>query len=199
MVDDMEKGPLTQKHLYLQLFTLLRIPLAMVLATVLLYCDHHLTLVIVVCVFIVLLIELTDMLDGLIARRAGIVSEFGAMLDPYADSISRLIVYWGFACAGLVIALVPLAMAFRDITVAYCRITLTRFDRSVSAKLSGKIKAVIQGVGAIVIILGPLYWRFTGKWTIAALSWVVVSVTLVSIIEYAAAAISAADAERRAK
>jgi phosphatidylglycerophosphate synthase len=83
-------------------------------------------------------------------------------------------------------------MALRDITVAYCRITLSRFGKTVSAKRSGKIKAVFQGVGAIVIILGPLYWPYTGKWTLHLLSWLIISVTLFSIIEYAAGAISVA-------
>ena len=181
--------------LLLQIFTLIRIPLAIFLAILLAFYKPLTFSKIALCVFTIGLIEATDMFDGYIARRVGIVTEWGAMLDPYADSISRLIIYWSFSTSGLIIPLVPISMAFRDITVAYCRITLTRFGKSVSAKRSGKIKAVFQGVGAVIIVLGPLYWDITGDWTIYFLSYLIILVTLASIIEYAAGAISVARQE----
>ena len=181
--------------LLLQIFTLIRIPLAIFLAILLAFYKPLTFSKIALCVFTIGLIEATDMFDGSIARRVGIVTEWGAMLDPYADSISRLIIYWSFSTSGLIIPLVPISMAFRDITVAYCRITLTRFGKSVSAKRSGKIKAVFQGVGAVIIVLGPLYWDITGDWTIYFLSYLIILVTLASIIEYAAGAISVARQE----
>jgi CDP-diacylglycerol--glycerol-3-phosphate 3-phosphatidyltransferase len=173
-------------------FTVVRIPLAMGLAVLLLTADRLSTGVVIAGMGLVAAIELTDILDGTIARRYGFVTEWGAMLDPYADSVSRLITYWGFSMAGLALAYVPLIMALRDITVAYCRITMSRFGKTVSAKLSGKIKAIFQGVGAILIILGPLYWPYTGKWPIETLSWMIIIVTLVSVIEYAVGALTAA-------
>ena len=179
------------KIILLQLLTLIRIPIAASLAALLIYSDKLTFFVVALSIVLIALIELTDFLDGFMARRNNIVTEWGAMLDPYADSISRLIVYWGFACSGMVIALVPMAMAFRDITVAYCRITLTRYNMTVSAKLSGKIKAIIQGVCAFIIVIGPLYWKFTGEWVITLLSWIVIIATLTSIIEYAKSAVSA--------
>ncbi len=181
----------------LQILTLIRIPMAMLLASILIFSAKLSFSNIFFCLVLIGLMELTDLLDGFLARRIGIVTEWGAMLDPYSDSISRLIVYWGFACSDLVIPLVPMAMAFRDITVAYCRITLTRFGKTVSAKRSGKIKAIFQGVGAVIIIMGPLYWNFTGKWTLHVLSWIIITVTLVSIIEYAHGAIVAASGEMK--
>ena len=69
-------------------------------------------------------------------------STWGAALDPYMDSFSRLIVYWTLACAGLVTPLVPLVMALRDVTVAYCRIFLARAGHTVAANWSGKIDSV---------------------------------------------------------
>jgi len=173
-----------------QALTLLRLPLAAGFAGVLVSSSlSHSRLV--VCTVLLALLELTDLFDGILARKIGVVSEWGAMLDPYSDSISRLTVYWALAYRSLVMALVPLVMACRDVTVAYCRIILTRRGRSVSAKLSGKIKAQVQAIGSIALLLGPLYWAHTGKWTIPALSWIVIAVTLASAVEYAAAAVSA--------
>ena len=136
------------------------------------------------------LCDVSDVLDGVLARRKGLVSEWGAMLDPLADSVSRLIVYWALAVSGMVLPFVPLVMAVRDIVVAYARIVLTRSGRSVAAKLSGKLKAWTQAIGAPVAILASLY--IAGDWPGHAVSWIVAGVTAVSAIEYVKAALQAA-------
>jgi len=184
-----------------QSLTLSRLPLAAAFAAVLLSFDRSLPVpqspsVLIFCAILLVLLELTDLLDGIVARKTRTVTEWGAMLDPYADSIARLTVYWALAYRGLAMALVPLVMACRDVTVAYCRIILARCNKSVSAKWSGKMKAQFQSVGSIFLLLGPFYWETTGKWTIHALSGIVAVVTLVSVFEYAAAAVSAS---KRAK
>lgn len=175
-------------YIFLQLLTIVRIPIAIIIATILFLFDHNTFPIIATAVVLIALIEISDLMDGFLARKYDIVSEWGAMLDPYADSISRLILFWSFSHNGLVLPLVPIAMAFRDITVAYCRITLTRYNHTVSAKLSGKIKAIIQGVSAFIIVIGPLYWKYTGEWVSTALSWLVIIATLASIVEYARSA-----------
>lgn len=180
-----------KQFLIVQIITFARVPLVVVFALILLTTEPG-RASLWLCAILLGLAELSDMLDGILARRLAIVTEWGAMLDPYMDSISRLIVYWALACSGLVLAFAPLAMAIRDVTVAYSRITLARHGKSVSAKLSGKIKAEVQGGGAILLVLGPLYWKHTGTWTMQALSWIVIIVTLLSTIEYVSSAASAA-------
>ncbi|NQT82308.1 CDP-alcohol phosphatidyltransferase family protein [bacterium] len=176
-----------------QILTLVRFPMAVAFAVVLLNFEES-TSVLILCLILLILIELTDLFDGILARRAGVVSEWGATLDPYCDSLSRLTVYWAFAYRDFAMALVPLVMACRDVTVAYSRIILARSGQSVSAKRSGKIKGEVQSIGGVLILLGPFYWAHTGKWTIIALSWVVIVVTLASAVEYVVAAFSAAKA-----
>jgi len=90
------------KILLLQVLTLFRIPLAIIFAVSLNNSDQMTPVRILMCLILIGLIELSDLLDGYLARRMGIVTEWGAMLDPYADSISRLIMYWGFANSGMV-------------------------------------------------------------------------------------------------
>ncbi len=146
------------------------------------------------CLGILAVAELTDLVDGVIARRFGLVSELGAMLDAYVDSLTRLTVYWALARSGLVLGFVPLVMALRDVSVAYCRIVLARHGRSVSAHLSGKIKAQTQVTGAFLALIGPLYWGSTGTWTVPAISWIVIVFTVGSLVEYAVAALKASRA-----
>ena len=177
--------------LLVQAVTLVRIPLAVAFAACLLSLGWSRVGVRVVLLVLLLLAELTDSLDGLLARRLGVASEWGAMCDPYADSVSRLVVYWAAAVSGLVLPLVPLVMALRDVTVAYCRIVLSGHGRTVSANLSGKIKALVQSLAAILAVLGPRYWPHTGRWTVHAISWTVIVVTAASAIQYVTAALSA--------
>jgi phosphatidylglycerophosphate synthase len=112
------------------------------------------------------------------------------MFDPYSDSISRLTVYWSLAVIGRCLAVVPLIMAIRDVTVTYSRILLTRQGRDVSARRTGKLKALVQGFCAFPLMLAPLMpWRpWTGPVN-AVLSAAVLIVTLASMVDYGMAAI----------
>jgi CDP-diacylglycerol--glycerol-3-phosphate 3-phosphatidyltransferase len=170
--------------------TLGRIPLAVLFAILFAAFDDSF-LRVVVGVVLLLLMEVSDILDGNIARRRGVVTEWGAMLDPFADSVSRLIVFWTLASAGYALWLTVLVMALRDVTVSYCRVTLTRYGRTVKAKLSGKIKAIVQAVAGIALVIGPAVEPWIGAWIYPAFSWLVIVVTTVSAGEYVRAALGA--------
>ena len=96
--------------------------------------------------------ELTDLLDGPVARKTGVASRLGGLLDPLADSLARLTMYFAMALAGWVTVAVPLVMTARDIIVAYTRIVQALTGGKTSARASGKFKAVIQGAGIFVIV-----------------------------------------------
>jgi CDP-diacylglycerol--glycerol-3-phosphate 3-phosphatidyltransferase len=168
-----------------QAVTLGRIPLAIAFAAALLGMDKS-PAAFTVGTLLLAAVELSDFLDGILARRLNAVSQWGALLDPYADSISRIIIYWALACEGFALAIVPMGMAFRDITVAYCRIVMTWRNRAVQSNWSGKIKAWVQGTGAFLLLLGP---SCLGPVT-SPVSWVVFVATLASAIEYVVAACS---------
>jgi CDP-diacylglycerol--glycerol-3-phosphate 3-phosphatidyltransferase len=97
--------------------------------------------------------ELTDIFDGWAARRFGTVSKLGGILDPLVDSLSRAAIYFALAHAGWITPIVPLVMVARDIVVAYTRIANASVGAKVSARLSGKLKAVIQGGGIPLLIV----------------------------------------------
>ena len=176
--------------IFVQSFTIARIPVAILFGLLLVYAPDTL-LKLLACLALLGFIEISDAVDGHIARHYNLVTEYGAMLDPFADSISRLIIYFSLASNGLVLFLVPLCMALRDVTVAYSRIVLAQKNRTVSAKRSGKIKAAFQALGAFAALLGPYYWDIIGSWSFYALSWVIMLVTLVSAVEYVHSAIHA--------
>jgi CDP-diacylglycerol--glycerol-3-phosphate 3-phosphatidyltransferase len=182
-------------YILVQSMTFVRIPLSILFLIIRLY-GKNADLRLILSLLLLIIIELTDAFDGKIARRYKLTSEYGATLDPFADSISRLIVYWALATTGHVIFLVPLVMAVRDITVAYSRIILAQNNKTVSAKLSGKAKASVQAIGSFLALLGPLYWDHIGYWSFYALSWLIIAVTSLSAIEYVSDALTALRKDR---
>lgn len=134
--------------------------------------------------------EITDTLDGQLARRTDNVTELGGLLDPLMDSLSRLIMFFSLGLVGWVTIAVPLVMGFRDIVVSYTRIIQARTGGKTSARWSGKIKAVVQAVVAPVVVAcvwlaGALpEWRVAATWTIHGLSALLILVTIWSMLDY---------------
>jgi len=146
------------------------------------------------CLIMLLLIEATDALDGYCARRFNVVSELGKMLDPYADSISRIIVFWTMARSGRCWEILPLCMAVRDITCAYARIALSMSGKSVAARWTGKVKAVVQGIAGGFLVGGPIWWGSGTQIKAVAIhvfSAAVVLILVISMFDYVAAAAKA--------
>lgn len=132
------------------------------------------------------IIELTDFLDGTLARRLGAASRFGELFDPYCDSIARLIVFFALASANLVPLWLPALMAIRDVSVAYVRILCMHTGRKVAARFSGKLKAIVQGAGAIVfatMLAWPALAALAGPGR-PILAAVIAAVTLWSAADY---------------
>ena len=178
-----EKSPAYRRYYTLvMIVTLIRMPLALLFAVVLARGESDWRTV-SAAVVLLTFIEVSDGLDGFLARRLGVTSKMGAIVDPYSDSVSRITIYWALAATGHTFSCMPLALAFRDITVAYCRILWTGANRSAGALLSGKIKAVVQGVGAFTLVLWP-YLLPQWPWIEPVMSWIVLVATFASLVEY---------------
>jgi CDP-diacylglycerol--glycerol-3-phosphate 3-phosphatidyltransferase len=102
------------------------------------------------------LIEASDVLDGRVARRRGEVTDLGRLLDPFADSLSRLSVFLAFLAEGYASVWAVAVILYRDVLVAYVRIWAMRKGHVQAARLSGKAKAITQGATILVICAGAL-------------------------------------------
>ena len=87
------------------------------------------------------LIEISDLLDGHLARKLEQESEAGKVLDPLADSLSRLTYFVCFTVAGIMPAWVLLVLVYRDVGVSYIRVLFSRGGVLLPARTSGKVKA----------------------------------------------------------
>lgn len=98
--------------------------------------------------------EMSDALDGYLARKYNEVTELGKILDPMADSITRLTIFLTFTLApiGLPLFLVLLVF-YRDSIISTLRTVCALKGITLAARTSGKIKAVIQAVVSLLVIL----------------------------------------------
>ena len=109
---------------------------------------------VVLAFFTAVLSEMTDVADGYIARRFNMVTNFGKLIDPMADCLSRLTVYFCLTAhpVGVPFQLV-MVMLYRDVVIAYLRSLCALNGFALAARISGKAKAFIQAVGAMSIMV----------------------------------------------
>lgn len=134
--------------------------------------------------------ELSDLLDGIIARRYNMVSDLGKILDPLADSISRLSMFLAFFQLGYANIWMILIFFYRDSLVSTLRIVAANRSIILSARKSGKVKAVIQAISIFGVILTLLAKHYQVSLLldpnsiIQGFMWLAVLITLYSLWDY---------------
>lgn len=98
--------------------------------------------------------ELSDAFDGYLARKYNQVTDFGKILDPMADSIARISAFLTFTQppVNLPIPLIFIFM-YRDSVVSTLRTICALKGFALAARMSGKIKAVVQAIAAAIILV----------------------------------------------
>lgn len=135
--------------------------------------------------------EVSDGIDGWVARRYGQVSAVGKILDPMADSLYRVSVFTAFAANRWMPVWMFLIMLWRDVSVSYLRVVAEQKIGTLAARQSGKWKAVAQGIAQILVVAGYAWWGAALPSEIQMLLWTALFlatlVTAWSLIDYAAA------------
>ncbi len=107
-----------------------------------------------ILIFIAVLSELSDLFDGLLARKYNKVTELGKILDPMADSIFRLSVLAAFTQGFLQLPIaIVIVFFYRDSIISTLRTICALRGFTLSARWSGKLKAVILASVAFFILL----------------------------------------------
>ena len=104
---------------------------------------------ILLCWVLFAAMEVSDLLDGYLARKLNQNSDWGKVLDPFADSLSRLTYFACFAGTGILPLWMFIIILYRDLGVAYLRIIVGRAGTVLGARLSGKVKAWIYAAGGV--------------------------------------------------
>jgi CDP-diacylglycerol--glycerol-3-phosphate 3-phosphatidyltransferase len=137
-----------------------------------------------------ILFEVTDLADGIIARATNSVSDLGKFIDPAADSLARFTVFLCFLWGGYASIWVVVIIFWRDTIVAALRIMGATKDVIISARWSGKLKAIVQGTAIISIlcwIVWPDIWGVGVDRVKTVSHWIMVgaaAVTVMSLFDY---------------
>ena len=97
--------------------------------------------------------SITDMFDGKIARKRGLVTDFGKFCDPLADKILVLSALLCFVQNGLCNCIPVIIVLFREFAVMSVRLLAAGSGKVVAANIWGKVKTVTQIIAIIVIFV----------------------------------------------
>ena len=145
--------------------------------------------------------SLTDLFDGRIARKRGLVTNFGKFLDPVADKMLTTAALLGFMIIlptdslRVQMTVITFITLFREFAVSSVRVIVMISDNKkvIAANMWGKLKTVFQ---MISIILGlsaysfkEFFTGFTAVFDVCmivfiALSWIAAALTVISGVIY---------------
>ncbi len=159
---------------------------------------HYLSCVI--CAVLFIGTSVTDMLDGKIARRDGLVTDFGKFLDPVADKFmvigALFVLLYKFENLRLILIFTLIIVVFRELAVTSMRLVVSTGEGIVIAANSlGKIKTVSQIVAISTTFLEPVvqkiaewaYRQISGDFVkfrtdIIPLTWLTIAFSLVMTV-----------------
>ena len=131
---------------------------------------------------IFIIASLTDMLDGKIARKYNLVTNFGKFMDPLAD---KLLVSAAMICliaTGQLAAWIVIVIISREFIISGFRLIASDNGIVIAASYWGKFKTVFQMLMIIVLIANIQMPFFTVLGSI--LIYVALVLTIVSLIDY---------------
>ncbi len=112
----------------------------------------------IIILIIFLVASFTDYLDGHIARRRNIVTNFGKFLDPIADKLLVLAALVMLVEAGTIPGWIPIIIAAREFMVSAIRMLVATEGKVIAASKLGKIKTVTQMVAISLAFLDTNYF-----------------------------------------
>lgn len=126
-------------------------------------------------------LAVTDGVDGWIARRHG-TTRSGAFLDPLADKFLVLGAMAALVSIGSFPWVPVLLIAFREVSMSAYRSRLSRRGISLPARLSAKVKTVVQLIAVGLALMPPL--EDQGPEVATGVLWVAVVLTLGTGVQY---------------
>lgn len=138
----------------------------------------------VIAGIIFLVASLTDSLDGYLARKNNMVTDFGKVMDAIADKVlvNGLLII--LACNGFIHVIVPVVVILRDIAVDSIKMVAGSKNGAVGASMTGKIKTICMMSGLTLILFYNLPFELINLNVADFLIIVGTVLSVVSGIEY---------------
>ena len=131
-----------------------------------------------------ILASLTDMLDGKIARKYDLITNFGKIMDPLAD---KILVYSAFICMvqiGIVPGWMLVIILFREFIVSGLRTVAAADGTVIAAGKTGKLKTILQMIAVPLLLLNNWPFSYIGIPGDQIFLWAQLIMTIISGVEY---------------
>lgn len=135
-----------------------------------------------IAVVIFIVASLTDMLDGKIARKYNLVTNFGKFMDPLADKLLVCSALICFIELGKISSIIVLVIIAREFIISGFRLVAADKGVVIAAGYWGKLKTVVQMVMIVVVLLDIPFAAF--EILEQVLIWASLVLTVVSLVDY---------------
>ncbi|MBO5365054.1 MAG: CDP-diacylglycerol--glycerol-3-phosphate 3-phosphatidyltransferase [Peptococcaceae bacterium] len=130
------------------------------------------------------LASLTDMLDGQIARKYNMVTNFGKLMDPLADKVLTAAAMICLVELGDLAAWIAVVIIFREYLITGLRSVAASENIVVAANIWGKVKTVCQMIALMLLMVKPQIVDLCGFNIGLWLMYVAVALTIYSGLDY---------------
>lgn len=97
--------------------------------------------------------EITDLVDGKVARRRKEVNDFGKLFDPFADTLVRITYFLCFVLDGILPVAPFLLVIYREFGILFLRVLMMRKGVAMGARRGGKLKAFSYMLAGAIALL----------------------------------------------
>ena len=129
-----------------------------------------------------LLAALTDFFDGYLARKKGLVTDFGKLMDPMADKLLVMAALIGLLALGRASWLAVMLLLGREFVVSGIRLVASLKGEVIPADNLAKWKTTTQMAAILLLLIAP--GRGTFLWIGKALLWISVILSVWSAVLY---------------
>jgi len=138
----------------------------------------------IICAVLFIIASLTDSLDGYIARKYDMVTDFGKVMDAIADKIlvNGLLII--LAVDGFIPVIIPVIIITRDTFVDSIKMVASKKSGAVGASLLGKLKTICMMCGISLMLIYNLPFELINLKVADALIIIATFLSVVSGIEY---------------
>lgn len=135
-----------------------------------------------VALAIFIVASLTDLLDGKIARKYNLVTDFGKFMDPLADKLLVCSAMIGLIELGRIEAWIVIVIIAREFIISGFRLIAADNGRVIAASYWGKFKTTFQMFMVILMIANIGMTPFPLITQI--IKWIALVLTIVSLVDY---------------
>ena len=114
-----------------------------------------------IAAFVMFVASMTDIIDGHIARKYGLVTNFGKLIDPIADKLLFCSAFIMMTYNGMLNPILCIIFVGREIIVSGFRLVTANSGTLIAANWLGKLKSALQVVAILATLLGnPIFSRW---------------------------------------